>query len=143
LLPRVLDGQQRAGMAHLDLAVLEHRLDLLGQVLKTQQVAHRRPRASHGLRRFRVRQAEFDYQPTQRPRLFERIQVLALDVLDEGHRDGRVIRNLAHDGRHFLKTGQLCGPPAAFAGDDLVAPFAARTRNRANDNRLDDTLRPD
>jgi hypothetical protein len=46
-------------------------------------------------------ESEFIDQPRQRARLFERVQVLALDVFDERHRHGGLIGNLADDRRNL------------------------------------------
>ena len=61
-------------------------------------------------------------EPPVRERLFDRIQVLALDVLDERHLQQRSFlsrRDIANDDRHAQQAGELRGAPAAFAGDDL------------------------
>ncbi len=83
-----------------------------------------------------MRQVELAYQAIQRASLFERIQVLALDVLDKRHRNRRLVRNLLDDRRDFVESGHLGGAPAAFAGDDLVAAVA----DRPGDDRLHDAL---
>src|SRR2546429_479797 len=54
-------------------------------------------------------------------RLLERIEVLALDVLDEGDGDRSLIRDVADDRRDLREPGHLRGAPAPLAGDDLVA----------------------
>ena len=89
--------------------------------------------------------AELADQAFERARLFERIQVLALDVLDERHGDGGFVGHFADDGRNRGKPGDLRGAPAAFAGDDFVALRRARRGavDGAHDDGLDDALRPD
>ena len=83
-----------------------------------------------------MRQLEFVDQAIERARLFERIQVLALDVLDERDRDGGFVRNAADDGRNVGEPRDLRGAPAALAGDDLVAlRLAARRRCRSGARR--------
>ena len=74
-----------------------------------------------------VGQVEFVDQALQRLRLFERVEVFALDVLDQRHREhGAVVGHLAHDRRDFVQAGELRRAPAALAGDDLVARRARR-----------------
>ena len=47
------------------------------------------------------------------------VEVLALEVLDQGGGHGFGVGEVAHQGRHFVQPGGLGGAPAAFAGDDL------------------------
>src|SRR6185437_9712146 len=47
------------------------------------------------------------------------VQVLALDVLDDGDLDRLLVRQRADDHWHFVQSGELSGPPAPLAGDDL------------------------
>jgi len=56
----------------------------------------------------------------QGARLFHGIEVLALDILDQGHGNGGPIRDVTHHRRDLLQAGELGGAPAAFAGDDFV-----------------------
>ena len=52
-------------------------------------------------------------------RLFERIEVGALHVLDDRELERFLVVDLADDDRHFVQPGPLRRAPAAFAGDDL------------------------
>ena len=95
----------------------------------------------HG-RRQRVRRSRFDTALRERPtafaaascvspnssirrckplRLLERIQVLALDVLDQRERERRLIGNVLHERRDLAQPCLLRRAPAALAGDDLEA----------------------
>src|SRR5690349_24298660 len=60
-------------------------------------------------------------------RLFERVQVLPLDILDERQlRDGRFV-DLANDCRNRVQARPLRRSPAALPGDDLeIFPFRAK-----------------
>ena len=51
---------------------------------------------------------------------FEGVEVFPLDVLDEGHRQRRLVRDLPQQAGHGRQTGDLGRAPATFAGDDLV-----------------------
>jgi hypothetical protein len=75
--------------------------------------------------RLLVRHAEFLDQALHASRFFEWIQILALDVLDQTHRQRGFVGDLADQHRHDIEPGKLRGAPAALAGDDLVA-LAAR-----------------
>ncbi|KSV69244.1 hypothetical protein N182_32735 [Sinorhizobium sp. GL2] len=72
-------------------------------------------------------------------RFVERIEIRALDVFDDSDFKRRAIVNVANDNRDFGEPGQLCGTPAALAGDDLVAIDA----DGASNDRLDNTMLTD
>ena len=115
------------------------------QLQQAQQVRHGGARAAHRVRRLLVRDAELADEALEGARFFERIEIFALDVLDERHRDGGFVGHPANDGRNGGEARDLRGAPAAFAGDDLVAlRFAGRGAvDGANDDGLDDSLRLD
>ena len=69
-------------------------------------------------------------------RFFQRVEVGALNILDDGELQRFRIRRLDDDDRHFVQAGALRGAPAPFAGDDLVAVRDAA--QRAHDDRLND-----
>ena len=108
-------------MTHLELALLDQRLTSSVQLEQAQQVADGRARTTDGVGGLLVRDVELADEPLQRARLFERVQVLALDVLDQRHRDGRIVRHAADDGRNVVQARDLRGAPATLAGDDFVA----------------------
>ena len=66
-------------------------------------------------------------QPTVAIRLFDCIEVLPLNVLDERELQRLPIVKRANDDRHLMQLGALCGTPASFAGDDLIT-LACRFR---------------
>ena len=88
LLAALREAEQGARVTHLELAPLDECGDLRRQLEQAQQVRDRGARTADGIRRLLVRDAELADEPLERARLFERVQVLALDVLDERHRDG-------------------------------------------------------
>ncbi len=61
-----------------------------------------------------------DQEPVPLPFL-DRVQVLALHVLDDGDLDRFLIVQCTDDHRHVVKIGELGRAPAPFAGDDLVS----------------------
>ena len=69
----------------------------------------------------------------------ERREVLALEVLDDGDLERRVVIDLFDHGRHGLQAGPAGGPPAALAGDELVATALAGT----DQDRLEDAMLAD
>src|SRR5580658_1392560 len=92
-----------------------------------------------------MRETEFGNQTLQSARLFERIEVLALNVLNQRHRDRGFIRNAPDDRRDLAQPGLLRGAPAPLTGDDLVALYAAliSLADGSHHDRLHDALRPD
>jgi hypothetical protein len=60
-------------------------------------------------------------------RLFDRVQVGALDVLDDRDFQHLGIVEVPHDDGQFVNLRPLGGPPAPFAGNDLIA-IARRAR---------------
>ena len=134
-------GQQRSGMAHLQLSYFDEILHLLVQFEQTHQVGDRRSRTTYRFGRFLVGQTELFGQPRQSARLLERVQVFALDVFDQRHRDSRFVRHIAHQRGNRLQSRQLCGPPATLAGDDFVFSLAA-VMCRPHQERLHDALSP-
>jgi hypothetical protein len=52
-----------------------------------------------------VGQVEFGDQALQCLRFFQRVEVFALDVLDQRHRDHGAVVDLAHHHRHFGQAG--------------------------------------
>jgi len=89
-----------------------------------------------------VGQVEFVDQALQRLRFLQRIEVFALDVLDQRHRDHGAVIDHPHHCRDFTQAGTLRGAPAAFAGDDFVGAATASVGAGvlAHDNRLDHAL---
>ena len=69
-------------------------------------------------------------------RLFDGIQVLALDVLDQRDGEKPILGDVADDDRHLEQPGPLSGAPAALPRDDLVTLV-----HFPDDDRLDDAVR--
>ena len=67
-----------------------------------------------------MRVLELVEQAADRLRLLERVEVLALDVLDQRHHRCRFVRDLLDEHRYFVQAGQLGGAETPLAGDDLV-----------------------
>ena len=71
--------------------------------------------------------------------LFERVEVFALNVLDQRHRGRGFVGHVLDEHRHLVEPGQLGGANPAFAGDDFIALRA----DGADQHRLHDPLRLD
>jgi len=64
-------------------------------------------------------QLEFRLQPLQGHRFFDRIEVFALDVLDQRDGNRGFIRDIAHHRRNGFLASLLAGAPAALTGSDF------------------------
>ena len=69
---------------------------------------------------------------------FDRIEVGALDILDNRHFKRIAVAGFDDNDRHFVQSGPLCGPPAAFTGDDFK--HIGQACLLAHDNRLDNAF---
>jgi hypothetical protein len=68
---------------------------------------------------------------------FHRVQVAALNVLDQGHFEHLLVVGQAHKHGHAFQTRELGGAEPAFARDDLEAVgFQAADGNGLNDAEL-------
>ena len=83
-----------------------------------------------------MRQIEFFKQTLKCSRLFKRIQVLTLDIFNEGNRCGCPGVQFAHYSRQLAQSGKLRGAPTPLSGNQLIV-IAIRTQY----HRLHDTLR--
>ena len=125
-------------MAHRQASGRDFVPDFVGQLQQPQEVRDRRAILPHRGRDVFLRQLEFVGEAAVGERLFDRVQVLALDVLDERHLEERLLlprRDVAHDDRDAEQAGALRGAPAALARDDLEA-----VADLADDDRLDDAV---
>ena len=59
-------------------------------------------------------------------RFFDRVQVFALQILDEREFEHLLVACRAHDDRRFDQADLLRRAPAAFAGDDFEMPRGLR-----------------
>ena len=69
---------------------------------------------------------------------FHRVEILALEVLDERHFEHVAVGGLALDDGHGGEAEFFGGAPAAFAGDEFELAI-----HRADDERLDDAVLAD
>ena len=142
-MPLGLERQQRARMPHVDRAV-DHRVLTPSARSSSRRkfVTEARERPSALAISSCVR-SNSSIEPRHRSRLVDRVQILALQVLDERHGERRLIRELAHHHGHGGEPGEPRGAPAAFAGDDLVAlrvRAGLRRRHDSDDQRLQHAL---
>ena len=67
--------------------------------------------------------------------LFQRIQILALKILDQGQFQNRFVVRDPDDDRHLSQSGHLRGPPAAFSRDQFKTIILGAD-NQGLDNAL-------
>ena len=71
-------------------------------------------------------------------RLFDGVEIDALNVLDDRELEDLAVVELADDRRNDVQARQLRGPPATLAGNDLIGTRGAGIG--AKDDRLDDAV---
>ncbi len=98
-LPFCRQTEERTGMAHLQVAMGKQGLDLFRQADQAQQVGNGRARLADRFRDLLLGQLELLLQALQGSGFLDRVEVLALDVLDQRHGDGRFVRHVAHQRR--------------------------------------------
>src|SRR4051794_2338172 len=82
--------------------------------------------------------AEIVDQAVIRLGLFDRVEILALDILDERDLESLGIAEFAYDDGHFVEPCTLRCSPASLASHDLIA-----LAMRPHDDRLDQPTRSD
>ena len=133
--------EQSAGVAGGDLAGGEQGAAVLGQAGQPQRVGDVAAALADDAGDVAVRIAVVSAELGVALRFLERVEVGALDVLDDRQFERFAIADIDDDDRHFVQAGALRGAPPPFAGDDLVGVGDAR--HRPDDHRLDDAALAD
>ena len=128
---RVGMGEQGAGMAGGEGAFADLDLHGGGQVEQAEGVGDVAAGFADGLAELLLGHAELLEQAAVAFGFLDGVEVLALQVLDQGGGHGVGVGEVADQGRHFVQSGGLGGAPAAFAGDDLEAVRRRRDAGRA------------
>ena len=113
--------------------------DGAGELQEAEGVGDAHPALAHPLGHRRLRKLRFADQPLVGLRLFQRGEVLALDVLHQGEGESVALGGVADDDGHFRQAGQLGRPPASLAGDEHVAGVG----RAADQDRLEDAVLTD
>src|SRR5580692_4834185 len=108
-------------------------LDPGREVEQPERVADMRPGAPDLLCQLLVGGAEVIEQLLIGRRLFQRVKLLAVQVLDQGIPEQVIVLGLLDDGADLGQAGPLRGPPSALTHDELVPAGPGR----ANDYRLE------
>ena len=136
MLLRVLQAQNCTGVSCGQLAALKHFQDLRGQVQQPKCVGHGGPGFSHPLCRLFLGHGIILHQRLIAQGFFHRVQVLPLQVLNQGQFHGFLVVGLDDHGGDLRQVRHPCGPPAALAGDDLIIAVAALAHGQGLDNAV-------
>ena len=109
-------------MSRGQLALANHVQHRLGQRQQTQRVGHRRPALAQALGHLVLRQAALLHQPLHAHGLLDRVQVVALQVLDQRGLHPLHLVPVADDRGDLGQPGEARGAPAAFTRDDGISP---------------------
>ncbi len=100
-------------MSHAKAMLGHQKLDLLGKPQQPNEVGYRGAIFSSPLADIFVTQAVFAGEAVKRMGDFNRVQVFALNILNEGDFQQALICKILYDYRNFRETGQAGGSPAA------------------------------
>ena len=109
------------------------------QAEQPQRVGHSAAALAHGLRHPFLIQAVL-HQRLVGAGFFQRAEVLALQVLDNGDFQRFPVRQVADDDRQFIHPGQLRGPPAALPRHNFKGVAARAYQQRLQDAFFTDAL---
>ena len=101
-------------------------LHRLRQLEQAERVGDMRPALADHLAELALAVAVLVDELLVADRLLERVEVRALDVLDDREFERLLVADVMDDDRHLVQAGPLRRAPAPLAGDDLVALAAAR-----------------
>src|SRR3989442_5973256 len=123
---RVLEREQRAGVADRETAFMQQREHRRRQFQQAEGVGDRGAVATHRVRDVLLRQAEFREETLVAARLVHGREVVTLQVLDQREREGGAVVDFALHRGDLLPAQRLASPQSALAGDQLEAAGAAR-----------------
>lgn len=124
---RIVAAQQGTGMAHAEFSRDEPAMDAQRQVPQPHQIGDMAPRLPDDPPQLFLAMAIILDQAAIGLALFPRVQLLALDILDQRNLErGAVIKSLDQN-RHLMELSPLRCAPAALPGDNLIMPPKSRT----------------
>ena len=132
-------ADQHARVARRELAGVDIGLHLLRQMQQPQRVGDMASALADDLGDVFLRVTVFVGEREIAARFLQRIEIAALDVLDDRQFERFGVADVEHDDRNFMQARALRRAPAPLAGDDLVVVGAARPHH----DRLDDAALAD
>jgi len=122
-------------MPHRKAMLGQQKLDIPGEPKKPQHVRDGCAVLARALCNLLVAEFVVAHQALERVGNLDRVEVLALDILDECDLHEAIIGVILDNDWDLREAGDLGGAPSAFTGDQLVA-----TDGRAHDQGLDDAV---
>src|SRR5487761_2173422 len=107
-------------MAHAKAMLGEEELDLLRQLQEADRVGDGSPVLPCSAANLFMGETKFAAEPLIGVSRFNGIQVLTLDILNEGELQHLWLGNILDNNRDLGDAGHLGGPPASFPGHNLV-----------------------
>src|SRR5215467_9978439 len=107
-------------MAHREPPCPQILLEFVGQPQKAQRIGDRGAVTADPLSQLFLRPPELSQQAAIRLRLFDRVQVLAQEILDERKLEALGVRRLPNDRGNALEPRLSCCAPAAFPRNELI-----------------------
>jgi len=104
-------------VAYGEAAFRQELLDILRQAQEPEHVGDRCPVLAGAASNFLVAEAELPDEPVEGEGHFDWVEILALEVLDEGEFQQMVVGDIADDDRDLVESGKLGGAPAPLARD--------------------------
>jgi len=115
------EGEQAAPMAGRESAVGDQLLEVGGKLQQAGEIDNGRAIFTGSAADLVGTQLQFGPHSGKSRSGLNRIQILPLNVLDEGDFEQPVVWDVAYDNRNLIELGKLRGPPPALPGDELVA----------------------
>ncbi|KAF1854420.1 hypothetical protein Lal_00003853 [Lupinus albus] len=121
LLLRVVHGEQRPRMARGENPGRHPALDGRGELQQPQRIGDLRARAPDAVGQLVMRAVEVLQQLVVRRRLFQRVQLGPVEVLQQRVQEELLVIRGPDDRGDLLQPGLTTGPPAPLAHDELIA----------------------
>jgi len=118
---RVREAEERPCVSLSDVGGSHRIQDLTGEIEQADQVGDGRAVDTEPAGQLFLRTAEAGQVLAESTRLVDRVEVLALEVLDHSQLENALVVEDEDPGGHFVKLSFDAGAQPAFAGDELVS----------------------
>src|SRR6516225_2909328 len=125
----VVQAEEGAGVAGTEHTRSDAPLYGRGEVEQPQGVSDVRAGAAYLARQLLVGGTEIVKELLVGGGLLERVELLAVQVLDQGIPEQLIVLGLLDDGADLGHPGPLAGPPSTLAHDELIPAWPGRTDN--------------
>ena len=112
-------------MSHFKIATLDQFPGRRFKVQQPQQIADGGAGTANRFRDPLMGHIELAHEPIQSSRLFDWVELLALNIFNQRDAHGLGARYPPHDGWDSIQPCYLRGPPPPFSGDQFVTPAIA------------------